>query len=107
MDRHRYIIASNRRSNLNVYGRNDNIFIVMLAMRDDIQRAMKRGEVTIAVLADFSKAFDTESYSTIIRKLYSQCFSKEYLKWVTSYLTGRRQFVQIDDAVANTTNVCF
>ena len=85
----------------------ENTTTVMLAMRDDIQRAMKRGEVTIAVLADFSKAFDTVSYSTILGKLHSQCFSKEYFKWVTSYLTGRRQFVQIDDAVSNTTNVCF
>jgi hypothetical protein len=33
---------------------------------------MKRGEVTIAVLADFSKAFDTVSYSTIMRKLHRQ-----------------------------------
>ena len=68
---------------------------------------MKRGEVTIAVLADFSKAFDTVSYSTILRKLHRQGFSKDYLKWVTSYLTGRRQFVQIDDAVSSTTDVCF
>ena len=46
-------------------------------------------------------------YSTILRKLHSEGFSKEFLKWVKSYLTGRRQFVQIDDAVSNTTNVCF
>jgi hypothetical protein len=66
--------------------------------------AMKRGvtiavlaEVTIAVLADLSKAFDTVSYSSILGKLHSQGFSKEYLKWFTSHLTGRRQFVQIDD----------
>ena len=92
---------------ISAYRKGHNTTTVMLAMRDDIQRAMKRGEVTIAVLADFSKAFDTVSYSTILRKLHSQGFSKEYLKWVTSYLTGRRQFVQIDDAVSNTTNVCF
>ena len=92
---------------ISAYRKGHNTTTVMLAMRDDIQRAMKTGEVTIAVLADFSKAFDTVSYSTILRKLHSQGFSKEYLKWVTSYLTGRRQFVQIDDAVSNTTNVCF
>ena len=51
----------------------------MIAMRDDIQRAMQRGEVTIAVLADFSKAFDTVSYPTVLRKLHSQSFSKNYL----------------------------
>ena len=31
---------------------------------DDILKAMKRGEVTIAVMADFSKAFDTVAYET-------------------------------------------
>ncbi len=89
------------------YRRGHNTTTVMLAMRDDIHRAMKRGEVTIAVLADFSKAFDTVSYPTILRKLHRQGFSKDYLKWVTSYLTGRRQFVQIDDAMSSTTDVSF
>ncbi|CAB4021737.1 Hypothetical predicted protein, partial [Paramuricea clavata] len=64
---------------ISAYRKDHNTTTVMLAMRDDIQRAMKR-------------------------KLHSQGFSKEYLKWVTTYLTGRRQFVQIDDAVSNTTN---
>ena len=76
-------------------------------MRDDIQRAMQRGEVTIAVLADFSKAFDTVSYPTVLRKLHSQGFSKNYLRWVTSYLTERQQFVQIDDVMSNPTNISF
>ena len=34
---------------------------VLQAIRDDIIKAMKRGEVTMMVLADFSKAFDTVS----------------------------------------------
>ena len=65
------------------------------------------GEATIAVLADFSKAFDTVSYPTILRERHGQGFSKDYLKWVTSYLTGRRQFVQIDDAMSSTNDVSF
>ena len=40
-------------------------------------------------------------------KTSPQGFSKNYLKWVTSYLTGRRQFVRINDAVFSTTDVCF
>ncbi len=46
-------------------------------------------------------------YPTILRKLHRQGFSKDYLKWVTSYLTGRLQFVQIDDAMSSTTDVSF
>lgn len=31
----------------------------LLNIRDDIRQAMKNGEVSLMVLADFSKAFDT------------------------------------------------
>ena len=46
------------KESVSAYRRGHNTTTVMIAMRDDIQRAMQRGEVTIAVLADFSKAFD-------------------------------------------------
>ena len=32
---------------------------VLLGIREDLIRAMKRGEVTMMVMADYSKAFDT------------------------------------------------
>ena len=95
------------KESVSAYRRGHNTTTVMIAMRDDIQRAMQRGEVTIAVLADFSKAFDTVSYPTVLRKLHSQGFSKNYLRWVTSYLTERQQFVQIDDVMSNPTNISF
>ena len=41
---------------------------VLLAMKDDILRAMKRGEVTTAVLVDYSKAFDTVDYGVLLKK---------------------------------------
>ncbi|XP_048590336.1 uncharacterized protein LOC5519158 [Nematostella vectensis] len=69
----------------------------LLAIKDDITKAMKRGEVTLAVLADFSKAFDTVAYEVVLKKLHHLGFSKSFLMWATSYLTGRKQFVQIDD----------
>ena len=68
---------------------------------------MKRGEVTMAVLADFSKAFDTVSYGTVLRKLHRHGFSKSFLRWITNYLTGRKQFVQIDDRTSRQIDVTF
>ena len=64
---------------VSAYRRGYNTATVMLAMRDDIQRAMKRGEVTIAFLTNYSKAFNTVTYSTALRKFHSQGFSKDYL----------------------------
>ena len=69
----------------------------LMGVRDDIRYAMKRKEVTLMVLADFSKAFDTISFSATIVKFYKLGFSKPFLKWLLSYLSGRSQFVQIDD----------
>ena len=40
-------------------------------IRDDIIRAMKKGEVTLTSFADFSKAFDTVDYSEVLRKLHA------------------------------------
>ena len=39
----------------------------LLKLRDDIKRAMNAGEISITVLNDFSKAFDTISHDTLIR----------------------------------------
>ena len=69
----------------------------LMRVRDDIRYAMKRKEVTLMVLADFLKAFDTISFSTTIVKFYKLGFSKPFLKWLLSYLSGRSQFVQIDN----------
>jgi hypothetical protein len=68
---------------------------LLMGMRDDILRAMEKGEVTLMTIADFSKAFDTIDFKTVLRKLHPLNFSMDYLIWITSYLTDRYQFVQI------------
>ena len=68
-----------------------------LKIKNDIIKAMDRGEVTLAVLADFSKAFDTVDFETLIRKLHSLRFSKSSLRLLTSYLSHRQQQVQINE----------
>ena len=78
-----------------------------LGIRDDILHAMKRGELTLTILADLSKAFDTIRYKTILRKLSHLGFSKDYLIWTINYLSGRQHFVQTDDKVSDRCNVNF
>ena len=41
---------------------------LLIRIRDDVLNALDRGEVTIAVMTDFSKAFDIVDYFTSIRK---------------------------------------
>ena len=78
-----------------------------MGMCDDLLRAMKKGEVTVMMLADFSKAFDTVNYKVLITKLSTLGFSKPFLCWLNSYLSDRSHFVQIDDRTSESVNVGF
>ena len=69
----------------------------LMGVRDDIRYVMKRKEITLMVLVDFSKAFDTISFGATMVNFYKLSFSTPFLKWLLSYLSGRSQFVQIDD----------
>ena len=69
----------------------------LLRVRDNICCAMKRKEFMLMVLANFSKAFDTISFSATIMKFYKLGFLKPFLKWLLSYLSRRSQFVQINN----------
>ena len=68
-----------------------------MGIRDEIIRAMKKGEVSLMVCADYSKAFDTVQFKAVLAKLDEMGFSKSFFLWVLSYLSERRQLVQIDD----------
>ena len=46
----------------------------LLKSKDDIKKAMKSEEVTLATLVDFSKAFDTIAHDKVITKLHKLGF---------------------------------
>ena len=58
---------------------------------------MNRNEVTFSLFAVYSKAFDTVDHKTLLHKLHSLQFSHSSLHLMNSYLSERKQFVQIDD----------
>ena len=68
---------------------------------------MKRGEVTMMVLADFSKAFDTVPFGELITKMNNLGLSKNFLILMLDYVSNRRQFVQIDDNQSEVIDVKF
>ena len=89
--------ASLLHDNISSFRKGHSTTTALLGIRDDIKLAVKRKEITLMVLADFSKAFDTVCFKTTLKKFYKLGFTKNYLKWFISYLSGRTQFVQIDD----------
>ena len=88
-------------SSISGYRRGHSTTTVLIGIRyNDIIRAMKKGEVTLMVCADYSKAFDTVQFKAVLAKLHEMGFSKSFLLWVLSYLSERRQLVQIDDKLS-------
>ena len=94
-------------SSISGYRRGHSTTTVLMGIRDDIIRAMKKGEVTLMVCADYSKAFDTLQFKAVLAKLHEMGFSKSFLLWVLSYLSERRQLVQIDDKLSELAYVEF
>ena len=95
------------KNNISGFRKGHSATTVLLGIKDDIKHAMKRGEVTLMIMADYSKAFDTIKFRTVLSKLNDLGFSKDYLKWTVNYLTGRKHFVQVDDKKSNCCDVSF
>ena len=94
-------------SGMSGFRKGHSINSVLLRIRDDIIRAMKKGEVTLIAFADFSKAFDTVEYASVFKKLHNVGFSHDAVFWVLNYLTGRKQYVQINEKQSQAVDVQF
>ena len=63
---------------------------LLLKLRDDIRRTMNTSEVTLGILLDFPKDFDTIYHLKLLEKLHKLNFSVEALKLIHSYNSERR-----------------
>lgn len=64
---------------------------------ENIRENIDNREVTVMVLFDFSKAFDTVNHELLQRKLYKLKFSRSAISWFRAYLANRRQAVETPD----------
>ena len=92
-------------SNISAYRNGQSTTTVLQAIRDDIVKTVKCSEVTMMILADFSKAFDTIFVRNLITKMSKLGFSRGFLIWTLNYVMHRKQFVQIDDTCSEVKNV--
>ena len=70
---------------------------VLSGVLDDIVGDLDSGRVSLLLLLDFSKAFDTINHSLLCAKLRYYGFSDSALSFVRTYLSGRTQRVVVDD----------
>ena len=75
-----------------VYRKNHSTLTILIKLRNDIERAMKSGEVTLAVFVDFSEAYDTIDFHVLIHKMHLLHFSKNFLYLILNYLSNRSHF---------------
>ena len=67
-------------SNISAYRKGQSTIHVLQVIHDDIIKTMRRGEVSMMILVDFSKAFDTIKFQNLIKKVSHLGFSKNFLK---------------------------
>jgi len=62
---------------------------------DSLRNAIDSNLFTCRVFIDFSEAFDTVHHQTLLKKLESYGIRGTPLKWFTSYLENRQQYVTV------------
>ena len=65
----------------------------LIKLVDSIYDSFNQNKYTLGVFIDLSKAFDTVDDSIPIDKLNSYGIKSNSLKWFSSYLSNRKQFI--------------
>lgn len=73
----------------------------LLNLTDDILRGFDKNKITVLVLIDFSKAFDTLNHEMLCAILKYYGFCDNVLKFFSSYLARRSQVVKINDQLSD------
>ena len=74
-------------------GHSTELTIAQLA--DQIHESFENHNYTLGVFIDLSKAFDTIGHTILLEKLENYGFKAANLAWFRSYLTNRKQYIQI------------
>ena len=69
----------------------------ILQLVNDISSSFERGEYTLGIFIDLSKAFDTVDHEILISKLEYYGIKGKTLTWLKSYLSERKQCISYSD----------
>ena len=76
-----------------VFQRTNSMKHAMLQLTRDITGSFKKGEYTLGVFKDFSKAFDTVDHQILIKRLQCYGIDGTALNWFESCLSNRKQYI--------------
>ena len=69
----------------------------LVELVDKIKNSIDNGEMTCGIFVDLSKAFDTVNHKILLEKLNHYGFRGKANQLLASYLTNRKQFVEINN----------
>ena len=81
--------------------RNHSTETALNRVHSDIAMAIDKGHSAILVLLDLSAAFDTVDHSMLLSRLNTRFgICDKALDWFQSYLSGRTQFVKVNNGIS-------
>ena len=83
------------------FRKNNNCSHPIIQFLNRISEAYAKGEITIGIFLDLKKAFDTVNHQILLEKLKYYGFDTTALKWFESYLSNRKQYVEINGTKSN------
>jgi ribonuclease HI len=69
----------------------------IIRLKQEAELAINSGNITVAVLIDFTRAFDLLWVDGLILKLMKMSISGHMLKWIKNFLTNRKYIVKIGE----------
>ena len=78
------------------FQKNKSTYLAMICLLDKLVSALEKCEVGIGIIIDFRKAFDTVDHTILLEKLYFYGIRGIAYKWLSNYLSNRKQFVEYD-----------
>ena len=77
----------------------------LLNAQNLLLESLTKHQISLLLLIDFSKAFDMVDHSILLKKLEHYGVRGLALKWIGSYLSGRKQFVSVNGSNSNTRDI--
>ena len=79
------------------FQRNNSTEHAILQLTRDITSSFEKGEYTLGVFIDLSKAFDTVDHQILIKKLQYYGIDGTALEWFKRYLSNRKQYISTQE----------
>ena len=73
----------------------------LLLMLEKMRKSLDKQHYAAALLTDLSKAFDCINHDLLLAKLEAYGFSQISLKYIQSYLTGRKQRTKVNNSFSS------